>query len=82
MNPSDRAHGWRVLALCVALVLCVWIGWRDVDPWMARDDVREAIRLTVRRSVQIASQFVAPAVLLALLARELQAFWRARARGG
>ena len=82
MNPSALARGTRVLALCVALVLCVWLGWRDVDPWMARDDVREAIRLTVRRSVQIAIQFVAPAVLLALLGRELQAFWPARARGG
>ena len=60
----------------------MWLGWRDVDPWMARDDVREAIRLTVRRSVQIALQFVAPGVLLALLVRELQAFRRARTRGG
>ena len=82
MNPSALARGARVLALCAALVLCVWIGWRDVDPWMARDDVREAIRLTVRRSVQIALQFVAPGVLLALLVRELQAFRRARTRGG
>lgn len=82
MKRSALVRGTRVLALCAALVLCVWIGWRDVDPWMAPDDVREAIRLTVRRSVQIAIQFVAPAVLLALLVRELQAFWRARARGG
>ncbi len=80
MKPSHRAHGWRVLALCAVLVLCVWVGWRDFDPWIARDDVREAIRLIVRRSVQIAVQFVAPGVLLALLTRELRAFRRARAR--
>lgn len=68
---------WRIVALVAALVLCVWIGWRDFDPDIARHDVREAVRLTVRRSVQIAVQFVAPGVLIALLARELGGRWRA-----
>ena len=75
MTPVHSVRWWRVGILCAALVLCLWIGWRDFDPWIARDDVREAIRLTIRRGVQIAVQFIAPGVLLALLVRELGA-WR------
>jgi len=75
MTPVRPVRWWRIGVLCAALVLCLWIGWRDFDPWIARDDVREAIRLTIRRGVQIAVQFVAPGVLLALLARELGT-WR------
>lgn len=75
MTPVRAVRWWRIVALVAALVICVWIGWRDFDPDITRDDVREAIRITIRRGVQIAVQFVAPGVLLALLARELGA-WR------
>ncbi|MDR6990120.1 hypothetical protein [Luteimonas sp. 3794] len=71
---------WRIGALCAALMLCLWVGWHDFDPWIARDEVREAIRLTIRRSVQIAVQFVAPGALLALLARELGPGLRTKGR--
>lgn len=80
MTPPRPLHGWRIGALCAALVLCLWIGWHDVDLWIAQDDVREAIRITIRRGVQIAVQFVAPGVLLALLARELTARCRTKRR--
>ena len=73
MTPV-RIRGWRIGAMLAALVLCLWIGWRDFDPWIAQDEVREAIRLTIRRSVQIAVQFVAPVALVALLVRELVAW--------
>ena len=81
MTLVRAVRWWRIAALVAALMLCLWIGWHDFDPDIARDDVREAIRLTIRRSAQIAVQFVAPGVLLALLARELGQWWRARAPG-
>lgn len=81
MTSLRPTRWWRIVALVAALVLCLWIGWRDFDPWIARDDVREAIRLTIRRGVQIAVQFIAPGVLLALLVRELGAWRRTGGRG-
>jgi len=77
MTPA-RIRGWRIGAMLAALALCLWIGWRDFDPWIAQDEVREAIRLTIRRGVQIAVQFVAPVALVALLLRELDGLFRAR----
>ena len=80
MTSVRPVRWWRIVALVAALVLCVWIGWRDFDPWIARDDIREAIRITIRRGVQIAVQFIAPGVLLALLVRELGAWFRTKGR--
>ena len=80
MTSLRPTRWWRIVALVAALVLCVWIGWRDFDPWIARDDVREAIRLTIQRGVQIAVQFIAPGVLLVLLVRELGAWFRTKGR--
>ncbi|MEF3081972.1 hypothetical protein V3391_07065 [Luteimonas sp. SMYT11W] len=80
MTSLRPTRWWRIVALVAALVLCMWIGWRDFDPWIARDDVREAIRLTIQRGVQIAVQFVAPGVLLALLVRELETWFRTKGR--
>lgn len=81
MTSSGPARGWRVAALCAALALCLWAGWHDVDPWIARDAVREGIRIAIRRGVQVAVQFLALGVLLALLVRELGPGLRGRRRG-
>lgn len=68
------SHGriWRIAALLAALALCLWIGWQDVDLRVPREVVQTEIRMTIRRSLQVGLQWLAPAVLLALLMREFR----------
>ncbi|MCD9004959.1 hypothetical protein LDO31_01660 [Luteimonas sp. XNQY3] len=76
MTSHHLLRWWRIGALLAALVICLWIGWRDFDLWITQDAIREAIRVTIRRSAQVAVQFVAPAALAALLTRELRGWLR------
>lgn len=68
----SHARIWRIAALLAALALCLWIGWHDVDLRVPREVVQTEIRMTIRRTLQVGLQWLAPAVLLALLMREIR----------
>jgi hypothetical protein len=59
-----------------ALVVCLWIGWSDFDPYLGQDVVRDSIRAAPRVLMQTLVQFVAPVLLAAFLARAAIARWR------
>lgn len=61
MSPGARR---RRLALYVVLALvllaCLWVGWRDHDPWIDQALVRQRIREWIRGSLQLLVQYAIP----------------------
>lgn len=69
---------WAYALAMVAFVACLWIGWRDFDPSISQDAVRETIRLGIRGVFQLAVQFVVPVALLLFIGHGLFAAVQAR----
>ncbi len=68
---TPRRGRWPLFVLLgVVLVACLWIGWRDYDPRIPQEVVREGIRTTIRRIVQILVQFVIPGAIVAYFGQE------------
>jgi hypothetical protein len=41
VNPQTPLRRLALrIALAVALLVCLWIGWSDFDPWLSQDDIR------------------------------------------
>ncbi len=73
MTPINTLHRSKpVLYLILAIVLfaCLWIGWRDFDPWIPQDEVRENIRLTIRWVIQVLIQYVIPGAIIIFFCKE------------
>lgn len=70
MSNAGRRSWWVYAIVVVALLLCLWIGWRDVDLNVPQAVVRDTIRSSIRRVVQILVQYVVPLALLGFLASE------------
>jgi hypothetical protein len=62
---------WIYVLLVVIFFACLWIGWRDFDPWIAQDAFRESFRAAIRSVIQLLVQFVVPGTILLFLGREL-----------
>ena len=79
MPHTTAYHGklWRYALLIVILLVCLWIGWRDLDPWPSQTEIREGIRAAIRSAVQVLVQFVVPAAILGYFGMELAARFRA-----
>jgi len=58
------------LWLVVILLACWWIGWRDYDPYMAQELVRENIRTGIRGMIQISIQYIVPVAILVYFTSE------------
>ena len=72
------SRSWWVYAVAIlALLGCLWVGWRDFDPNVPQDVVRETIRATPRLVIQLLVQYVAPLLLGAFLLTEFIAKLRA-----
>lgn len=78
MAEPGRRPPWVYALAVAALVVLLWIGWSDADLQPSQDEVRTAIRATLRRGIQVLVQFVAPAALFAFLVREFLARVRRR----
>jgi hypothetical protein len=72
MSPTEQRRSKLPLyvILGLALVACLWIGWRDHNPWIPQDVVRANIRSTIRRVMQISVQFVIPGAIVAFFVGE------------
>jgi hypothetical protein len=82
-STSHRRSGWRLYVLLgLALVGCLWIGWRDYDPRIPQEVVRESIRSTIRRVVQISVQYVIPGAIVVFFGQEAIARLRNNPRAG
>jgi hypothetical protein len=64
---------WLYLGLLLILSACLWVGWFDFDPSVAQELVRENIRSAIRRTIQIAIQYVVPLGIIVFFAREIMA---------
>ncbi|MEM1262755.1 MAG: hypothetical protein AAGH76_10195 [Pseudomonadota bacterium] len=81
MNQPEHARGSRLplyAVLVIVLLACLWIGWSDVDLAMSQDEIRESIRSTIRRLLQIGIQFVIPAAILLFFVKEALRWLRSR----
>lgn len=54
----------------LGLVVCLWVGWRDFDPNVPQEVVRETVRAAPRLLVQVLVQYVAPVLLVGFLVSE------------
>ena len=81
MSPTN-SEIQRKRALYVGLVLifivCLWVGWSDVDIPVSQDEVREGIRSTIRQLIQISIQFIIPAAILAFFVKEIRSGVRSK----
>ncbi len=69
-SASHRSTPALYIILALVLLACLWAGWRDFDPWVPRDEVRENIRSTIRGVIQILIQFVVPGAIIVFFGKE------------
>ncbi len=69
-DASSRSKWGLYIVLALVLLGCLWVGWRDFDPWTPQDEVRENIRWTIRRGIQALVQYVIPGAILIVFGKE------------
>jgi len=79
-STSHRSKFWLYTFLTLVLVTCLWAGWRDFDPWLSQDEIREDIRSTIRLAIQVLVQFLVPAAILFYFGAEAAARLRGKRR--
>ena len=67
-TPVPRQFPWLYLGLALLFVACVWIGWRDFDPFVPQEAVRAGIRGSIRGTFQFLVQYLVPIAILVYLA--------------
>ncbi|HRQ64922.1 MAG TPA: hypothetical protein PKZ76_08665 [Xanthomonadaceae bacterium] len=66
--PSRRLALW--IGLSAVLLVCLWIGWSDFDPWLSKEDIRLSIRAIIRGNIQWLVQYVIPGAIAIYLLGE------------
>lgn len=77
-DASHRSKLWLYAILALVLVVCLWVGWRDFDPRIPQNEVRENIQLTIRWGIQVLVQYVIPGAIVIFFAREALAKFRSK----
>lgn len=70
ITTSNRRNYALYIGLALVLLACWWIGWRDYDPYLAQEAVRENIRASIRGLIQISIQYVLPIAILVFFTSE------------
>jgi hypothetical protein len=70
IGRSRRSKLWLYVPLILVLLGCLWIGWRDFDPWVSREEIRENIRSNIRWAVQVLVQYVIPGAIFIFFGKE------------
>ena len=71
ITKSNRRSYALYIGLALVLLVCWWVGWRDYDPYLAQEAVRENIRATIRGLIQISIQYIVPIAILVFFTSEL-----------
>jgi hypothetical protein len=79
-RSSHRSKFWLYAFLSLVLLTCLWAGWRDFDPWLSQDEIREDIRSTIRFAIRFLVQFLVPAAILFYFGTEAAARLRGKRR--
>ena len=80
-DTSHRSRLWLYAILTLVLAACLWAGWRDVNPWIPQDEVRQEVRLTVRWVIQVLVQYVLPAAIIVFFSKAALSRMRGKQRG-
>ncbi len=81
MNANDNTKNPKyklLIGLVIALLVCLWIGWSDYDPYMAQEIVRDNIRSSIQGMIQISIQVLLPIAIIVSLVKNATANRRAR----
>jgi hypothetical protein len=78
IGKISTARAWLYLALALLLVGCLWVGWHDFDPYIPQEVIRENIRSSTRRTIQITIQYIIPLAVLVFFIREITAKRRSK----
>lgn len=78
IRNTAAARAWYYFILALLLVICLWVGWRDFDPRIPQEVVRENIRWIIRSTVQILIQYIIPLGILIFFARKIVANKRSK----
>jgi len=70
MDSSYRRSPGLFIILAFVFFACLWIGWRDFDPWIPQHEVRENIRFAIRWLIQVLVQYVIPGSILIFFGKE------------
>ena len=70
VSTTHRSKFWLYVGLIFVFFVCLWVGWRDYNPMMPQNEVREMIRSNIRGVIQIFVQFVIPGAILVFFAKE------------
>ncbi|MEX0899757.1 MAG: hypothetical protein WD081_03600 [Gammaproteobacteria bacterium] len=70
---SHKSKTCLYTVLTIGLLACLWVGWRDFDPRIPQDEVRENIQSAVRWTLQLLIQYVIPAAIIVYFGKEAYA---------
>ena len=70
ITKNSRRRYALYIGLALVLLACWWIGWRDYDPTLAQEVVRENIRASIRGLIQISIQYIVPIAILVFFTSE------------
>ena len=71
IDTSHRSKRWLYVILAFAFLACLWVGWRDFDPWIPQNEVRENIRSTIRWLIQVLVQYAIPGAIIIFFGKEV-----------
>ena len=80
VNTPRSSRLWLYVILTLVLLACLWVGWRDFDPWIPQDEVRENIRSSIRWVIQVLVQYVIPGAIVIFFGKEAIAKLRGKKR--
>lgn len=69
-SKNSRRSYALYIGLALVLLACWWIGWRDYDPYLAQEAVRENIRASIRGLIQVSIQYALPIAILVFFTSE------------
>ena len=70
MSPGVRSCRLTLyVVLALVLLVCLWIGWRDHDPWIEQALVRQRIREWIRLGLQLSVQYAIPGAIALVFMR-------------
>ena len=81
MPPKRRSRPWLYAILILVLVACLWVGWRDFNPRIPQDELRQDIRMTIRWLMQVLVQYAIPGAIIIFFSKEALSIIRGKQRG-
>jgi hypothetical protein len=69
-NNTQKPKYKLLIGLAITLLVCLWIGWGDFNPYVAQEVVRANIRSSIQGVIQISVQYIVPIAILVFFTSE------------